>query len=93
MKFEVARKRLSRLAKGRYHSISYEESYFENNPVPDGTCGLYIEKVGSVFAPAWIEALKKMKEAIGEKLTVIKKRPKNEAPREEKKSLKAKEGE
>lgn len=87
MRFEVARKRLGRLARGKYYSISYGEDFFKENKFPYTSCLLYIEGMDSINAPTWAEALKKMKEAIGDKLnkSKIKNKPKNEAPKEEKK--------
>ena len=78
MKFKEAKDELKSLAKGKYHSLSYELTEFISGRL-EAECSLYIAPRIPVRGSTWQEAFIKMKIALGGESQV----DSSEAPGEE----------
>lgn len=59
MKFDVAKKKLKKLAKGDYHCVEYRLTEHDNGDM-ETAVGLYIYDVGWFYAPTFAEAFKEL---------------------------------
>ena len=66
MKFLVAQKELSKIAKGKYQSIIYTVTTFGENGGGGGEvkCTVYVDGYKHCHGETWAEALNKMKAAV-----------------------------
>lgn len=65
MKFMEAKKKLEKMAKGEYHSLTYEITEYSNNVTPPTVkCTTYINGQTHLSASTWKESLKLMEVAI-----------------------------
>ena len=85
MNFKIAKRELSRLAKGKYYSLSYGMSVYNKScggfVEPKVECSVYIDGVTHLSAPTWREALALMRKKIDIRVVEV---DLNEAPCEEK---------
>jgi len=66
MKFIIAKRELSRLAKGKYYSLQFELTQHAKD-CGNGTelqCGVYVDGSGWHTAPSWKEALALLRNAM-----------------------------
>lgn len=80
MKFAAAVKRLARIAKGEYNTVSYEQHSHEDGST-EAECTIYLKGPGHFCGKSWEEAFGKLDKATKKKRE--KRVPKNEAPGEE----------
>lgn len=55
MKFKIAINKLKKVASGRYCSIQYEQTFYQDGD-SRAECKLYIEGLSFAYAPTWHQA-------------------------------------